>query len=152
MSQQNLVPLFHDQRKSATVIHRYLLDTFGPLAISFSIVSRTIRTLSWNPLNEATGYFGDHLDNLALDTHIQASLTENPGRVDPGDCCQNRYSEFNCLACFDEMARICLEKVLDVAAQSHRRTAGTTADAKSSASKDFVKGESSCLTLSFNRG
>jgi hypothetical protein len=52
MSQYNLVFALRAQGKSAPAIFQHVVEAFGELVISYATISRTIRSLSENPVNE----------------------------------------------------------------------------------------------------
>jgi hypothetical protein len=79
MSQQDLVLVLHAQGKSTITIHQHLVEAFGELAISYAMVSRTIRSLSWNPIDDESQNFGGRPSNQLIDARIVQILDDNPG-------------------------------------------------------------------------
>jgi DNA recombination-dependent growth factor C len=78
MSQQELVLVLNAQGKSATTIHQHLVEAFGELAISYPTVSRTIRSLSCNPIDDESQNFGGRPLNQLTDARIRKILDDNP--------------------------------------------------------------------------
>jgi transposase len=79
ISQQDLVLVLHAQGRSATTIHQHLVEAFGELAISSVTASRTIRSLSWNPIDDESQNFGGRPSNQLIDVRILKILDNKPG-------------------------------------------------------------------------
>jgi hypothetical protein len=55
MSQRDAIRFFQEKGLGADVIQEYLVEVFGPLIVSYSSVTRTIKQTSWTiPKRKAT--------------------------------------------------------------------------------------------------
>jgi hypothetical protein len=78
MSQEDLVLSLHEEGLTAKKIHEQLVEIFGPLAMSYSIVTRIIRKTSWTPSEEESQNFGGRPPNLDHDARILSVLEREP--------------------------------------------------------------------------
>jgi hypothetical protein len=77
MSKQDLFLALRAQGKSATDIHDHFVEAFGGLAISYSMVSRTMRKLSWNLKDDEATDIGRRPNEL-IDARIAPILDDDP--------------------------------------------------------------------------
>jgi transposase len=78
MSEEDLVLSLHEESLTAKQIHERLVEIFGPLAMPYSIVTRTIRKTSWTPSEEQSQNFGGRPPNLDHDARILSVLEREP--------------------------------------------------------------------------
>jgi transposase len=78
MSKEDLVLSLHEEGLTAKQIHERLVEVFGPLAMLYSIVTRTIRKASWTPSEERSQNFGGRPPNLDPDARILSVLEREP--------------------------------------------------------------------------
>jgi hypothetical protein len=78
MSQEDLVLSLHDEGLTAKQIYERLVESFGPLAMPYSIVTRTIRKTSWTPSEERSQDFGVRPPNVDHDAQILSVLERDP--------------------------------------------------------------------------
>jgi hypothetical protein len=52
MSQKDLVISLHEEGLTAKEIHEQLVEIFGPLAMSYSTVTGTVKETCWTPSEE----------------------------------------------------------------------------------------------------
>jgi hypothetical protein len=78
MSQKDLVLSLHKEGLTAKVIYERLVEFFGPLAMPYSIVTRTFRETYWTPFEQGSKNFGGRPPNLEHDARILCVLERNP--------------------------------------------------------------------------
>jgi hypothetical protein len=74
MSQEDLVLSLHEEGLTAKKIHERLVESFDPLAMPYSIVTRTIRKISWTASEDRSENFGGRAPNLDHDAWILSVL------------------------------------------------------------------------------
>jgi hypothetical protein len=78
MSQKDLVLSLHKEGLTAKAIYERLVEIFGPLAMPYSIVTRTFRENCWTPFEDGFQNFGGRTPNLDHDARILCVLERNP--------------------------------------------------------------------------
>jgi hypothetical protein len=78
MSQEDLVLSLHEEGLTAKQIHERLVEIFGPIAVPYSIVTRTIRKTGWTPSEERSQNVGGRPPNFVHDARILSVLEREP--------------------------------------------------------------------------
>jgi hypothetical protein len=81
MSQADAVRFLHGNAFPTDVIHQHLEDVFGPMAMAMasSMVTRTIREMSWTTAEATQEILKGRPPNDSLDRSIQDLLNPEPG-------------------------------------------------------------------------
>jgi transposase len=78
MSQADAVRFLHANGLPADVIHEHLVEVFGPIAMAYSTVTRTIRQTSWTTPEANEEISRGRPPNFVLDRLIQRMLDREP--------------------------------------------------------------------------
>jgi hypothetical protein len=79
MSQHDAVRFLHHNGLPADLIHEHLVEVFGPLAMAYSTVTRTIRQLSWTTPEEQDDISKGRPSDFRIDAAIQDVIDRDPG-------------------------------------------------------------------------
>jgi hypothetical protein len=79
MSQADAVRFLRGNGLPTDVIHQHLVDVFGPMAMAYSTVTRTIREMSWTTCEATQEILKGRPPNYSLDCPIQDLLNREPG-------------------------------------------------------------------------
>jgi hypothetical protein len=79
MSQADAVRFLHGNGLPADVVHHHLVDVFGPMAMAYSTVTRTMREMSWTTPEATQEILNGRPPNYSLDRSIQDLLNREPG-------------------------------------------------------------------------
>jgi hypothetical protein len=76
MSQRNLILPLRAQGNSATAMRQHLIEAFSGLVISCAMVSTTIRSLSWHPIDDESQNLGGlpQLNRLRPEYYISLTM------------------------------------------------------------------------------
>jgi hypothetical protein len=78
MSQADAVRFLHRNGLLVDLIHHHLVDVFGPMAMAYSTVTRTIREMSWTTPEPTHEILKGRPPNYSLDRSIQDLLNREP--------------------------------------------------------------------------
>jgi hypothetical protein len=79
MSQADAVRFLHENGLPADIIHDHLVEVFGPLAMAYSTVTRTVREMSWRAPETDEVISRARRPNHRLETLVQDLLGRKPG-------------------------------------------------------------------------
>jgi hypothetical protein len=79
MSQADAMRFPHGNALAADVIHQHLVDVFGPMAMAYSTVTRTIREMSWTTPEATQEILKGRQPHYSLDRSIRDLLNREPG-------------------------------------------------------------------------